>query len=351
MSIAETITEDEPAPAPAAVAMLQLIGGFYISRALFVTAKLGIADLLRYGPKDSEELAEATATHGPSLKRMLRALGSIGVFAEDEEERFSLTPLGHMLETDRPDSLGDLAILALGEESYWGWGNLMHSIRTGETAFDRIYDMSMWDYLGRHPESARNFDRAMSNLVGVYHSAVLAAYPFASFSKIIDVGGGDGSLLIALLKAAPNLRGMVFDLPHAADTARQRLARAGLASRCEVVAGDMFASVPHGGDAYLLSGVIHDWDDGRAATILENCRRAMQPPCKLLILEPVLPAKPDGSAKARSALLSDLNMMAMTGGRERTAAEYHALLRHSGFKQMRIIETQLAKCVIEALPA
>src|SRR5881397_3490346 len=157
MSIAETIIEDEPAPAPApaAVAMLQLIGGFYISRALFVTAKLRIADLLRYGPKDSEELAEATATHGPSLKRMLRALGSIGVFVEDEEERFSLTPLGHMLETDRPDSLGDLAILALGEESYWGWGNLMHSIRTGETAFDRIYDMSMWDYLGRHPESAR----------------------------------------------------------------------------------------------------------------------------------------------------------------------------------------------------
>ena len=351
MSIAETITEDEPAPTPAALAMLQLIGGFYVSRALFVTAKLGIADLLRYGPKDSEELAEATATHAPSLKRMLRALASVGVLAEDEQERFSLTPLGHMLETDRPGSLGDFAILALGEESYWAWGNLMHAIRTGETAFDHIYDMGVWDYLGQHPQYAQTFDRAMSNLVGVYHSAVLAAYPFASFTKIVDVGGGDGSLLIALLKATPNLRGMVFDLPHVADTARQRLARAGLAARCEVVAGDMFASVPRGGDAYLLSGVIHDWDDGRAATILENCRRAMQPPGKLLILEPVLPAKPNASPKAHGALLSDLNMLAMTGGRERTAAEYHALLRHSGFKQMRIIETQLAKSVIEALPA
>lgn len=330
--------------------MLQMLSGFVVSRALYVAVKLGLADLLRDGPRGGDELAQVTGTHAQSLYRVLRALSSVGVFAEDEQNRFVLTPLAATLQTDVPGSLAAWAILQLGEENYQAWGEMLHSVRTGEPAFNHVFGMGVWQYRAQHPETenAKIFDEAMANLIGFYNAAVLARYPFSTFEKVIDVGGGDGSLLIALLQAHPTMKGVLFDLPHVAPKAKKRLAEADLASRCEVMAGNAFTSVPGGGDAYILSRVLNSWDDERAIAILRSCHRAMESHAKLLLVERVLPARVQQATAVQPLVMSDLTMLVMTGGRERTASEYESLLRAAGFELTELIPTQSVMSVIES---
>ena len=262
-----------------------------------------------------------------------------------------LTPIAATLQSDIPGSLRSWAILVLGEEHYQAWGDLMHTIQTGETAFNNVFGIGVFQYEAQHPEHARIFDEAMANLIGVYNSAVLASYSFSSIEKLIDVGGGDGSLLIAVLQAKPQMKGMLFELPHVTDKAKQRITKTGLSGRCEVVAGDAFVSVPNGGDAYILSRVINSFDNERALIILRNCRRASTKKSKLLLVERVLPDRVEHSFAAQGPVLSDLNMMVMSGGRERTAEEHRALLEASGFAPTKIIPTHSEVSVIECEPA
>jgi len=330
--------------------MLRLIAGFRCSRAIYIAAKLGLADLLKDGPKGSDELAKATGSHGPSLYRIMRALASVGIFAEDDQGRFTLTPIAATLQSHDPGSLRAWAILVLGEEHYLAWGDLMNSMRTGETAFEHVFGMGTFQYAAQHPEHAKIFDEAMANLIGVYNTAVLASYSFSTFDTIVDVGGGDGSFIVAILQANPKLKGVLFDLPHVTEKAKQRIATAGIQGRCEVVAGDAFASVPSGGDAYLLSRVINAFDNQRAVAVLKNCRRAMTDKSRLILVERVIPNQVERSIAAQGPVFSDLNMMVVSGGRERTAAEHRDVLETAGFTLKKIIPTQSEVSVIEGEP-
>ena len=338
-----------PSETPPSGAMLQLIAGFWVSRALYIAAKLGIADFLTEGPQESTALAAATGTHAPSLRRVLRALASVGVFAEDEQGRFALTPLGATLQTGVPGSLRAWATVQLGEDHYQAWGELLHSVQTGEIAFDHIFGLDVWQYRAQHPAHAQLFDAAMADMIGVFNAAVLASYPFATLGKVVDVGGGDGSLLVHLLQAHPQMQGILLDLPHVAAKAQQRITEAGLGGRCEIIAGDVFTAVPRGGDAYILSRVIHDWDDERSVAILTNCHHAMATQSKLLLIERVLPSRVAPSGMAQALVLSDLNMMVMNGGRERTEAEYQMLCAAAGLRLTQIIPTPSPMSVIEVV--
>lgn len=268
------MTRENPpntANVPPPEATLQLISGFWIARAIYIAAKLGIADHLHDRPKSAAELAAATGTHAPSLYRVLRALASVGVFAQGDDNRFRLTPLSETLRTDVPGSLRAFTIVELGEEHHPAWGDLLHSVKTGEIAFDHAFGMPIWEYFARHPENAKTFDDAMTGMTLAVNDAVLSSYDFSSIGKIVDVGGGHGSLIASILKSNPRMRGILFDVPAVIEGARARLAAEGIADRCEFIAGDFFESVPGGGDAYILKWIIHDWDDERALTILRNC--------------------------------------------------------------------------------
>ncbi len=335
--------EPSKADAPPSLAMLQMISGFWISRAIYIAAKLGLADHLRDGHKTADELASATGTHARSLYRVLRALASVGVFGEDEEEGFTLTSLSETLRTDVPGSLRAFATVELGEEHYPAWGELMHSVETGEIAFDHAFGIPVWKFFEQNPENAKTFNDAMTGMTLAVNDAVLSSYDFSPISRIVDVGGGHGSLLASILKANPQMKGVLFDVPPVIEGAHGRIESEGLADRCEVLAGDFFKSVPSGGEAYILKWIIHDWDDERSMMILKNCHRAMTENGKLLLVEAVVPR---GSEPHFSKFI-DLNMLVMTGGRERTENEYRMLLEASGFKLTSIIPSESPMSVIE----
>ena len=323
----------------AATQMLGLIDGMRVSRIVWVAAELGIADLLRDQAKSSVELAVATRTHAPSLARLLRALAALGMLAQDEQERFTLTALGATLRSDVPGSLRAWALFALGEENHRAWGAIEHSLIAGETAFEHVFGVDVWEYRRRHPESGRLFDAAMAALVANAGAVLAAAYPFSNVKRVVDVGGGDATILIALLRAYPQLEGVLVELPAVVGNARERIAEAGLAERCAVVVSDALVAVPEGGDCYLLSRVVHDWDDARAVAILRNCQRVMPDRGVLLLFERVFPARAQPSPGARAAALTDLTLLVSTGGRERTETEYLALLAAAGLEMLRVIPT------------
>lgn len=325
------------------MAVLQVLSGFWSARAVYIAAKLGLADLVQEGPKTAAELAVLTGTHTPSLYRVLRALASIGWLQEGTGGRFGPTALTSGLQTDVPGSLRFLAMTELGEEHYPAWGDLLFSVRTGELAFDRVFGMANWEFWASHPENAQIFNQAMSEVTAVLEPAVLAAFDLSGFNKIVDVGGGRGTLMASILRAYPNARGVVLDLPHVIELGRQHIHAQGLSARCELLAGDFFESVPGGGDAYILKWVIHDWDDARSIAILKNCHRAMSPNGKLFVIEAVIPS---GNEPFFHKLM-DLNMLVMTGGRERTAAEYRALFEAAGFDLNRIIPSPTEISVLE----
>ena len=254
--------------------MARMITGSWLSQMVYVAAKLGLADRLIEGPRSVEELAGATGTHARSLYRLLRALASVGVFSEGGDGRFGLTPLAETLRSDRPESRWAMAVM-MGEEHYRAWGDLLESVRTGETAFDRIYGQPIFAYVGERPEQAGIFDAAMTSIHGPETRAMLDAYDLSGIGVLADVGGGNGSNLVGILQRHPKLQGILFDLPHVVERAEANLKSAGVSGRCKTVPGDFFASVPVEADAYFLRHIIHDWDDERSILILKNIGRSM----------------------------------------------------------------------------
>jgi len=335
---------------PPPFALFRMVTGYYASRAIHVAAKLGIADLLAEGPRGCDELAEATGTHADSLRRLLRLLASAGVFIEEEDGQFALTPIGACLRSGVPGSMRAAALL-FGGITQQAWGDLLHSVETGAPAFGRVFGMEPFEYMAAHPDEAANFDAAMADFTRHIVIAVTAAYDFSLFRRIVDVGGGNGALLAGILAANPTLRGVVFDLPDVATRATEQIRELGLAGRCESVGGDFFEEVPGGGDAYLLKHVIHDWNDDRATAILRTCRRAMAAEAKLLIVEGVYPARIDQSDESRGAAANDVNMLVCTGGRQRSEAEFRSLYEAAGFRLTRIVPTQTPVKVIEGVCA
>ena len=339
-------TQEIPPP----VALFRMVTGYYVSRAIYVVAKLGIADHLSEGPRRVDDLAEATGTHAPSLKRVLRLLASAGLLTEEADGRFALTPIGACLRAGVPGSMRAAALL-FGGITQQAWGDLLQCVETGEPAFRRVFGMDPFDYMAQHPDEAANFDAAMADFTKHIATAVVAAYDFSPFRRIVDVGGGNGALLAGILKANPALAGVLFDLPQVADRAIAPMRELGLADRCEIVGGDFFKAVPAAGDAYLLKHVIHDWNDDHAVEILRTCRRAMGAEAKLLILEGVYPPRIDQSDESRGAAANDVNMLVCTGGLQRSEAEFRNLYEAAGFRLTRILPTQTPVKVIEGFPA
>ena len=335
------MTEQNPS-----VELTRLVNGYQVSQAIHVVATLGVADLLRGGPRTSDDLAFATDVHPRALYRVLRALAAVGVFREGEGRFFSLTPMGEGLCSDAADPVGPWAAF-IGRPYCWqAWSHLLHSVRTGENAFQHVHGANVWEYRMQHPEEGAIFDRAMTGLSRGVAGAVVSAYDFARFGCVVDVAGGQGALLVAILAAHPGMRGILFDQPHVVSRAGEVLRTAGVADRCEVVGGSFFEAVPGGGDAYLLKAILHDWDDAEAIAILEACRRAMKPEAKLLVLERII-ASPNESPDAK---FGDLNMLVAPGGQERTGDEFATLFATTGFRLTAVVPTGTRLSVIEGVP-
>lgn len=348
MSTRKPLKHSEPGPPapPPPVALIQLTTSCWVSQAVYVAAKLGVADLLKDGPKGCDELAEATQSDPGSLRRLLRLLASAGVFAETSDGRFDLTPIAECLRSDGPYSMRAWATM-VGEDWHWRmWGELLYSVRTGKPAFDHVHGARPFEYFPRNPEAARLFDEAMTSLSASEVGAILAAYDFSKYKKIIDVAGGHGSLIIPLLKISLEASAILFDLPHVIERAKGRIEGEGLAERCELVGGDFFQAAPAGGDLYVLKHIIHDFGDEDALTILRNCRRAMSGDARLLIIEMVIPPGNEPSF----GKLVDLEML-LIGGIERAEAEYRTLLAEASFKLTSITPTTSPVSIVESVLA
>jgi SAM-dependent methyltransferase len=340
-------TEDPPPQ----IALYHLATGHYLSHALCLAARLGIADLLNGGPRHANELAAATGMHAPSLNRVMRLLASADVFAEREDGSFELTALGGHLRSAVPGSARAMIMLFAGERIQDAWRELEYSVRTGNPVFQKRGVEDPFRDPTRTAEDNAIFDAAMADLTRLTAIAVAAAYDFSPFRKVVDVGGGNGALLIGILKATPHVPGIVFDQPPAAERAQKQIAEGELAERCAAVGGDFFKEVPNGADAYILKHVIHDWPDDRAIAILKNCRRAMGNGGRLLVVEGVYPPRIDVSLASRGAAANDVNMLLNTGGRQRSETEFRALYSAAGFELRSIIPTQARVSVIEGVPA
>jgi len=332
---------------PSHVQLIQMGTAYWISRVLYAAAKLGLADHLGEGSRNAGELAGPTRTHAPSLHRLMRRLASLGVVSEDGDHRFRLTPLGEALKTGAPGS-ARATILALAGHWYWRvWDNFLYSLETGLPAFEKAWGMLEFDYLAKNPEEATYFNEAMIGFHSADPPAVAAAYDFSTFKTVVDVGGGTGNLLATILSRHTGPRGILADLPHVVREASSLIEARGLAHRMTTEAIDFFKTVPGGGDAYLLSHVVHDWNEDQCLMILGNCRKAIKPNGRLLIIEMVLPP---GDAPHPGKLL-DMVMLVGPGGRERTAEEYGALVARADFRLTRVVPTASAVSVVEAVPA
>jgi hypothetical protein len=334
---------------PPSLALYRLGTSLYVAQALYVAAKLGIADHLAAGLRSAQELARATDTHAPSLRRVLRLLVSAGVFEEDDAGRFSSTPLGAAMQ-EGPGSSRAAVLLFSGPGQWAVWGDLLNTVRTGEPALERVFGVGPFEYFAERPEEAAIFDQAMSSFTERVAEAVVAAYDFSALRSVADVGGGDGALITGILRAVPHLRGAVFDLPRLSAPAQRRIAAAELGARCEFIGGDFFAAVPGGFDAYLLKHVIHDWNDEQARRILASVRQAMADDSKLLLIEGIYPERIDTSFVSQGVTRNDCNMLVATGGRQRTEKEFGELFASSGLKLARAVPTPMVT-VLEVVPA
>jgi hypothetical protein len=321
------------------------MSGYWFTQAIHVAARLKLADLLRDDAKTAEELALPTGTQARPLYRLLRALASAGIFAEDDAHRFRLTPLAECLRSDVPGSLWAMAMLRGGLQ-YQAWGQLLHSVQTGQSAFEKIHGMPVFDYFAKHPDQGKLFDEAMTGVHGRETAAMLDAYDFSGIGLLADIGGGNGSVITAILKQYPAMQGILFDLPGVAERAHANIAAAGLAERCRVEAGSFFVAVPSGADACLMRHIIHDWDDDQSTAILKNCRQALGKRGKLLVVEGVVPPGNEPSVSK----FFDLAMMVLPGGMERTAEEYRRRYEAAGFRLSRIVPTRTWVSVIEGEP-
>jgi O-methyltransferase domain/Dimerisation domain len=322
-------------PSPEQIRQLyQIMGGHRVAQALYVVAKLGIADLLKDGLLSSDQLARATGTDEPALYRLLRFLTGAGLFHEEAPRHFALTALSAGLRADVPGSLRANVLMQLDEPHWAAWSQLLYSVRSGKTAFGHVHGAEFFDYLARHGEPAAVFQQAMTSNTARSGAAITRAYDFSGVRRIVDVGGGHGLFLATILQSYPAMRGVLFDQPEVVQGAAAALEMAGVADRCEIAAGDFFAAVPPGGDAYLLRQIIHDWDDAQAITILTNCRRAMHESGKVLVVERALAAD---HREALGALHLDMEMLANLGGLQRTDAEYGVLFEAAGLRPGAIV--------------
>jgi hypothetical protein len=335
-----------PAASEDAVRLNALITGSWSTHIVVVCARLHLADALVAGPRTVSELAAHAHVHARSLHRLLRAASTLGLFVESAPGEFALTPLGRLLTREAPGSLKAWAVLRGEGWLARAWEHLEHSVRTGETAVPRVLGTSLWSFLEKEPEHARIFDDAMACVTEAFIGSVVSAYDFSSLRTVMDVGGGRGALVRAVLEANPHLRGIVFDRPDVAGRARSALAAHGLTDRCAVVTGDFFESVPAGADALLLKFILHDWEDAEAIRILTRCREALGPRGRVVIIEALIPEPGVPSL----APLLDMEVL-VVGGRERTRGEYEGLLNASGLRLDRVIETASPWSLLEASPA
>jgi hypothetical protein len=320
--------------------LMKFIVGKWISKPIYAAAELGIADLLSNGPKSINELATESKTHAPSLYRMMRALASVGIFAETEAEHFELTPMAELLKTG---AMRSTALMFNAEWSDEAWLYFLDSIKTGETAFKKAHGMPVFEWLEENPGPAQVFNEANALKAASSHRAIVDVYDFSGFSKITDIGGGLGSLMAEILIANPSVEGVVADIPSIIEEARKHLRARGLENRCQAVECDMLKHIPSGSDAYLLSHILHDWPDAQCHEILKNCHQAMNTGANLLIIEILIPP---GNQPSIGKLL-DLEMMVTTGGRERTEQEYSTLLESTSFEISQIIPTNASVSIIE----
>jgi O-methyltransferase domain len=343
---------DQAAPAEAA-AVGRLLAGSWVAHIVQAAAELGLADHFADDAKDVASLADATATHAPSLARLLRALAAIGIVHETSDRRYTLTRLGATLRSDQPGSMRARARLGLREAIDRPWQTLTHAVSTGENAFHRIFGTDVWTYRSTHPDFSSLFNDAMQSLTQGVNAAIGTEYPFGEFGWIVDIGGGNGSLLLPILERHSAMRGTIVELPHVAAQARERIAAAGLAARCDAVDGyALTTEVPAGADAYVLKLVIHGKTDDEAVAILRNCRAAMPAHARLLIIERMLPEQIDpNDLRTQASFLSDISMMLIPGGRERTEAEYRRLLVEAGLRLSRVVATSGTSAIVEAEPA
>lgn len=336
-----------PTGLPAHVQLIQMGVAIWQARAVYAAAELGIADILAGGPAALEDIARQTGTHAPSLYRLLRALESCGIIEEASHGKFITTALGDALRDGAPGAARATILTIAGSWQWKAWDHILHALRTGETGLKVAYQKDLFEFLAAEPLHSTRFNEAMVGLYGPIVGAVVAAYDFSPFPTVVDVGGGKGALLAAILKANPRMKGILFDLPELEHDARDYILNSGSASRCTFRPGDFFESVPTGHSAYLLAHVLHDWRDKKAIAILRNCRKAMDEHARLFIIEAVVPV---GSTPHHSKLI-DLLMLTVTGGIERTQNEFGELLSQSGFVLAKVFPTATHQSIIEAVPS
>jgi orsellinic acid C2-O-methyltransferase len=327
--------------------LMESITGSWRSQALFVAAELGLADLLRNGPRTKDDLAATTGVHAQSLHRLLRALTTIEICRETEDGLFEITSMGSLLGSDVSGSLRSWAI-------WWGsnlwpvWGNLLYSIRTGESARKLLTGTDGFKHLEQDSASAATFNQALVELTRLIADRIVMRYDFSKMRQVVDVGGGYGELLATIIRNSSICEGVLFDLPHAVKGGKCLFKQAGLAGRCKCVEGDFFQSVPEGADAYILKSILHDWDDDDARRILSNCRRAMPQRGRLLLVERILPKRLDVSVDHQALARSDLTMLVALASQERTLAQFQKLLQSAGLEVIRIVPLGMTFSVIEA---
>jgi hypothetical protein len=329
---------------PPHVQVIQMATAYWVSQLIYTATKLGVPDLLAEGPRSSADLAQATHTNPRAFHRFLRSLAGFGIVAQQDDGRFDVTSLGATLQTGAPGAARATVLTMAGP---WAWGafaDLQYCLETGNTAVERVLGMGLFDYLAAHPEEAAQFSESMVGIHGAEPPAVAAAYDFSQYGSIVDVGGATGNMLAAILNAHPAPRGVLFDRPHVVTEAPALLRARGVEGRVSIEHGSFFEHVPAGGDLYILSHIIHDWTEAQCLTILGNCRRAMKPGAKLLIVEFVLP---EGNTP-HFGKLADMVMLTIPGGEERTAAEYDTLLAAAGFKMTRVVPTASDVSIVEA---
>jgi O-methyltransferase domain/Dimerisation domain len=331
---------------PSAQLLHMVFDSFILARAIAVAANLGIADVLHVQTKTADELAHATGVDAPSLYRVLRALASAGIFAEDEAGRFHLTPLAEPLRSDAPDSWRAFAAFLGSDWAYRAYGAMLHSVQTGQPAFDHVYGKPLFEFLAENPDQARIFNAAMTDSSRSSAPAILAVYDFSGMTKLVDVGGGHGFLLTSILKAYPQMHGVLFDLPAVVEGAGPMLEAHGVSDRCECIGGDFFTAVPSGGDAYMMQSILHGMTDEQVLQLLHNIRQSMRENGTVLQVDMVVP---EGNAPSTSKF-GNLHMMIFAPSRERTEAEYRALYERAGLKLTRVLPTATVFSLLEGKP-
>jgi SAM-dependent methyltransferase len=336
-----------PAPKPYEV-LFQMLVGKWISQAVGTVAQLGIPDQLAKAAKRSSDIAREAGVSEDGVYRLLRALASVGLFAESNERRFKLTPMGQLLRSDHPQSLAGYARFETHDSTWRPWGHLDYSVKTGLPAFDHVFGEPIFAYFAKNPDASAIFDNAMTSISAAEAQATAEAYDFKGIDTLMDVAGGHGLLLATVLRRHKRMRGVLFDLPHVAAGAATTFARAGISGRVRIESGDFFKELPSGADAIIMKHIVHDWDDESATRILQACHRALGRKGKLLIVDPVVPP---GNVPHYGKLL-DLEMLVLTPrGRERTKAEFTRLLRGAGFRLTRVVATKSPMSIVEAVKA